>query len=81
LFEKQSAEYKESVLPTKIKARVSVEAGIKQGWEKYLGNYGEAVSIERFGASAPVEVVMEKYGFTPDNIANTAKRVLAKLEK
>jgi len=81
LFEKQSAEYKESVLPTKIKARVSVEAGIKQGWEKYLGDYGEAVSIERFGASAPVEVVMEKYGFTPDNIAKTAKRVLAKLEK
>jgi transketolase len=81
LFEKQSPEYKESVLPVEIKARVSVEAGVKHGWEKYLGDYGEAVSIEKFGASAPVGIVMEKYGFTSGNISATAKRVLEKLEK
>ncbi|OGU70674.1 MAG: transketolase [Ignavibacteria bacterium RBG_16_34_14] len=81
LFEQQSSEYKEKVLPSNIKARVSVEAGVKHGWERYLGDFGEAVSIERFGASAPVEIVMEKYGYTPDNISETARRVLAKLEK
>lgn len=78
LFEQQSSEYKESVLPVEVRARVSVEAGVKHGWEKYLGDYGEAVSIEKFGASAPVGIVMEKYGFTSDNIAATAKRVLEK---
>ncbi|HSP88634.1 MAG TPA: transketolase [Ignavibacteriaceae bacterium] len=78
IFEQQSSEYKETVLPSKIKARVSVEAGIKLGWEKYLGDSGEAVSIEKFGASAPGEINMEKYGFTVDNISKTADRVLEK---
>ncbi len=64
LFEMQSVEYKESVLPSEIKARVSIEAGIKQGWEKYIGDYGEAVSIEKFGASAPGDIIMKEYGFT-----------------
>jgi transketolase len=81
LFEMQSAEYKESVLPSKIKARVSVEAGVKHGWERFIGDYGEAISIEKFGASAPVGIVMEKYGFTPANIVDTAKKVLGKLKK
>ncbi|MDO8550104.1 MAG: transketolase [Ignavibacteria bacterium] len=81
LFEQQSSEYKEIVLSAKVKARVSVEAGVKQGWEKYLGEYGEAVSIERFGASAPGEINMEKYGFTPDNIFETARRVLKRVKK
>lgn len=81
LFEQQSKEYRESVLPSEIKARVSVEAGVRLGWERYLGDYGEAISIEKFGASAPVGIVMERYGFTPDNIVKTAKRVMEKLEK
>ncbi len=81
LFEMQSEEYKKSVLPSEIKARVSIEAGIKQGWEKYIGDYGEAISIEKFGASAPGGIAMEKYGFTPANIADTAKKVLEKLNK
>ena len=81
LFEMQSAEYKESVLPSEIKARVSIEAGIKQGWEKYIGDYGEAVSIEKFGASAPGDIIMKEYGFTSANIVDTAKKVLEKLEK
>jgi transketolase len=78
LFEQQTEEYKESVLPASVKARVAIEAGVKQGWEKYTGDYGELISIEKFGASAPLEVLMEKYGFTPENIVETAKRVLGK---
>ena len=79
LFEKQSDEYKNSVLPKSVKARVAVEAGVKQGWEKYTGDYGESISIEKFGSSAPVKVLMEKYGFTKDNVIATAKRVLGNL--
>jgi transketolase len=81
LFEMQSVEYKESVLPSEIKSRVSIEAGIKQGWEKYIGDYGEAISIEKFGASAPGDILMKEYGFTVSNIADTAKKVLEKLKK
>jgi transketolase len=80
LFEQQTESYKESVLPSNVKARVSVEAGVKQGWERYTGDNGAAVSIETFGHSAPVNVVMEKYGFTPANISATAKKVLAALK-
>jgi len=76
LFEQQSEEYKESVLPSSVKARLAVEAGVRHGWDKYVGTYGHVLSIEKFGSSAPVEVVMEKYGYSPDNIAETAKRVL-----
>ncbi len=80
IFEQQSEEYRKSVLPSGVKARVSVEAAVKLGWERYLGNYGEAVSIEKFGASAPGGTAMEKYGFTTDNIAETAKKVLTKVK-
>jgi transketolase len=79
LFDAQSDEYKESVLPKSIKARISIEAGIKQGWEKYLGEYGEAISIEKFGASAPAEVLFKEYGFTKENIIAAVKRVLSKV--
>jgi len=80
LFEKQDPSYKESVLPLNIKARVSVEAGVSQCWYKYLGETGEAVSIEKFGASAPEKVLMEKYGITAENVAETARRVISRLK-
>jgi transketolase len=80
LFEAQSDEYKESVLPKAVKVRVSIEAGIKQGWEKYLGEYGEAISIEKFGASAPSEVLFKEYGFTKENILAVVKEVLSKAD-
>ncbi len=79
-FEKQDNAYKESVLPSRIKARVSVEAGISQCWYKYLGDTGEAVSIEKFGASAPVKVLLEKYGITAENVGAASIRVLEKLK-
>ncbi len=78
LFEAQSDEYKESVLPKSVKARVSIEAGIKQGWEKYLGEYGEAISIEKFGASAPSEVLFKEYGFTTEAVITKVKTLFAK---
>lgn len=76
LFEIQTDDYKEEVLPSIIKARVSVEAGVSQGWDKYVGDYGESISIDKFGASAPYELLMDKYGFTVENIVTTCKRVL-----
>lgn len=79
LFEAQSDKYKELVLPKSVKARVSIEAGIKQGWEKYLGEFGEAISIEKFGASAPYEVLFNEYGFTVENVLAAVKRVLNKV--
>ena len=80
LFEAQSDEYKESVLPKSIKARISIEAGIKQGWEKYLGEYGEAISIEKFGASAPSEVLFKEYGFTREAVVKKVKTSIKKLD-
>ncbi len=76
IFEQQSDEYKRQILPAEIKARVSIEMGVSMGWQKYIGDSGEAMSIETFGASAPDSVLYEKYGFTLENIAATAKRVI-----
>jgi transketolase len=81
LFEAQSKEYKESVLPKTVKARISIEAGVKQGWEKYIGDFGEAISIEKFGASAPYEIIFKEYGFTTENIVAAVKRVLGNVHK
>ncbi|MCO5562784.1 hypothetical protein L7F22_016416 [Adiantum nelumboides] len=76
LFEEQSAEYKESVIPSAVTARVSVEAGSTFGWEKYVGPKGIAVGIDRFGASAPAGVLYKEFGFTVDNVVSKAKEVM-----
>ena len=76
LFDKQTQEYKDSVLLPGVKTRVSVEAGIKMGWEKYTGDKGLSISIERFGASAPGDILMNKFGFNEKNIADTVKHAL-----
>ena len=78
IFEQQSDEYKKQILPAEIKSRVSVEMGIGMGWQKYVGDSGEVMSIETFGASAPDNILYEKYGFTVENIVAMAKRVLDK---
>jgi len=70
LFEQQSAEYKESVFPKNVKKRIVIEAGIRQGWERYIGDEGEYITIETFGASAPAEILFEKYGFSLTNVMN-----------
>jgi transketolase len=80
LFDAQPQEYRDSVLPPSVLARVAVEAGVSQGWEKYTGAFGAVVGIEdRFGASAPLKVVMEKLGFTAANVAAKAAEVVAAL--
>lgn len=80
IFEAQSEEYKESVFPKSVKARISIEAGVKQGWEKYIGDFGEAISIEKFGASAPYEIIFKEYGFTKEAVVVSVKRVLGKIQ-
>ncbi len=78
LFEQQSAKYKNSVLPLSVKARVAVEAGAKDFWYKYVGLDGKVIGMETFGLSAPANVLMQKFGFTVENVIKTAKEVLAK---
>jgi transketolase len=68
LFALQSKQYIESVLPPEITTRLSVEAGCSQGWERYVGDKGEIISIDDFGASAPGEIVLQHYGFTVENV-------------
>ena len=75
-FDEQSPEYKESVLPAAVTARVSIEAGIAMGWSKYLGATGASVSIEHFGASASGNKCFEEFGFTVANVVASVKSVL-----
>jgi transketolase len=76
-FEEQSAEYKESVLPASVTARVSVEAGRALGWRPYVGDKGRSVSIEHFGASADYKTLFEKFGITTDAVVAAAKESIA----
>lgn len=77
-FEEQSDSYKESVLPKNLRARVSIEAGVGAGWQKYVGDNGEIISLEHFGASASAGFLFKEYGFTPENIVVAAKRTIAR---
>ncbi|HCU48290.1 MAG TPA: transketolase, partial [Micromonosporaceae bacterium] len=77
-FDAQDENYRHKVLPPDIKARVSVEAGIAMPWKDLVGPYGQCVSIEHFGASAPYRVLFEQYGFTPDNVVAAAKATLSR---
>jgi transketolase len=78
-FEEQDAGYREQVLPPGIRARVSVEAGIALGWRGFTGDFGEAVSLEHFGASASAEKLYEEFGFTAQRVAEAARSSLARL--
>ncbi|MCX5562143.1 transketolase [Streptomyces sp. NBC_00038] len=78
-FEEQSAEYRASVLPPSVKARVAVEAGIGLTWYRYVGDAGRIVSLEHFGASADAKTLFAEFGFTPDNVAAAARESLAAL--
>jgi transketolase len=78
LFERQDEGYRETVLPSAVRARVAVEAGVPVGWERYTGHGGAVVGLTRFGASAPGDEVMDKLGFNVDNIVATARGVLGR---
>jgi transketolase len=75
-FEEQPASYREAVLPPSVRARVSVEAGSIFGWERYVGEKGVSVGIDRFGASAPGDRLLKEFGFTPENVAEKARALL-----
>jgi transketolase len=78
LFEHQSQEYKDSVLPPSVTARVSIEQASTFGWHRYVGTTGEAIGMKTFGASAPLKELQKKFGFTVDAVAAAAKRQLAR---
>lgn len=69
-FDAQDKSYKEEVLPSSIKQRVAIEMAASDSWYKYVGLDGLVIGIDKFGASAPGELVMEKYGFTVENVVN-----------
>ena len=78
LFDRQPADYRESVLPSVVRARVAVEAGVKLGWERYVGLDGAVVGMEGFGASAPADVLYQKFGITAEDAVTTARALLGK---
>ena len=76
-FSAEGSAYRESILPSAIKARVSVEAGVATGWREYVGDAGEIVSLDHFGASASAGHLFKEYGFTAENVAAAAKKSIA----
>lgn len=76
LFDEQPAGYRESVLPPRLKARLAIEAGVSLGWSKYVGDCGDTLTVDKFGASAPAEVVFREYGFTVENVIEKAKKLM-----
>ena len=75
-FNQQEQSYKDEVLPPSVKARVSIEAGIAQGWRDYVGDHGTSISLEHYGASAGASVLFKEFGFNVDNVVATAKKLL-----
>src|SRR5437762_11403536 len=76
LFEEQPQKYRDEVLPSSITARLAIEAGVRQGWDRYVGPKGDVVCLDRFGASAPGDVVMKNLGFNVENVVNHAKQLV-----
>ncbi len=78
LFDAQPKDYRDEVLPPALRARLAVEAGVAQGWRKYVGDKGGIISFDQFGASAPSKVIFEKFGFTVDNVVTEALSVASR---
>ena len=76
LFDAESKEYRDEVLPPSIKKRLAVEAGVRQGWDRYVGDAGDVISLDRFGASAPGEVALKNLGYNVDNVLEHARALL-----
>ena len=79
LFEAQPASYRDRVLPPGVPARLAVELGVTQGWHRYIGERGDMLGIDRFGASAPAKILLREYGFTVDNVVLRARALLARV--
>ena len=78
LFDAQAEDYRRSVFPPSIRARLAVEAGATQGWHRYVGDLGDVIGLDHFGASAPGPVLMREYGFTVENVCKRALALLGK---
>ena len=76
IFERQEQSYRDSVLPPEVKARVAVEQAATFGWERYVGLEGIVIGMHTFGASAPLQGLLKKFGFTPEKVASKAKQLL-----
>jgi len=76
LFEEQPQEYRDQVLPPSVGARLAVEAGVRQGWDRYVGPQGDVICLDRFGASAPGDVVLKNLGFNVDNVLQRARALI-----
>ena len=76
LFEEQSQDYRDEVLPPSITARLAIEAGVRQGWDRWVGFKGDVICLDRFGASAPGEVAMKNLGFNVQNVLIQARALL-----
>ena len=76
LFDAQPKEYRDTVLPPSISARLAVEAGVTQGWHRYVGDHGGVLGVDRFGASAPGPIVMREFGFSVENVCARALALL-----
>jgi transketolase len=79
LFAEQPEEYRDEVLPPGARARVSIEAGVTHGWERWVGDHGVSIGVDRFGASAPYQRIYEELGLTPENVAAKAEALLARV--
>ena len=73
LFEEQPETYRDEVLPPSITARLAIEAGVRQGWDRYVGTPGDVICLDRFGASAPGDVALKNLGFNVDNVLQRAE--------
>jgi len=76
LFEEQSADYRDEVLPPSVTARLSIEAGVRQGWDRYVGSSGDVICLDRFGASAPGDVALKNLGFNIENVLEHSRKLL-----
>jgi transketolase len=76
IFEHQTNEYRDGVLPPNVKARVAIEQASTFGWERYVGEAGRIIGMKTFGASAPLKELQKKFGFEPDRVVTTAKEIL-----
>ena len=76
LFEQQDAKYKDEILPHNVRARLSIEMASDFGWHKYVGLDGKTMSVNKFGASAPADIVIKNYGFTVENVVKNVKDIL-----
>jgi transketolase len=76
LFNAQPQSYCDQVLLPSVRARLAVEAGASQGWHRYVGDGGDVLGVDRFGASAPGDIVMREYGFTAENVCKRAQALL-----